>query len=186
MNRLLSSLSSRPVSRGIVRIFERFLAVEAASGVVLLLATASAFVWANSQWSATYEAFWATPVTLRVGSLAATQSLRLCINEGLMTIFFLVVGLEIRRELHNGALANRRVAALPMTAAMGGVLVPALIYLAVNNSAPLSRGWAVPTATDIAFSVGVLTLLGRRVPSSLRALLLTLAIVDDIIAMVII
>ncbi len=169
-----------------IRYLERFLAIEASSGLVLLFATALALLWANSPWSPVYEALWTTPVTLGIDRVWTTRSLHFWVNDGLMTIFFLVVALEIRRELHDGALADRRVAILPITAALGGVLVPALVYRAVNGSTELGRGWAVPTATDIAFAMGVLALLGGRVPSAVRVLLLTLAIVDDIVAILLI
>jgi NhaA family Na+:H+ antiporter len=165
---------------------ERFLHIEAVSGIVLLLAAAAALIWANSSFSGSYHALWHAPLTFGIGPYIATQSLHFWINDGLMTVFFLVVGMEIRREIHEGALANIRLAALPLAAALGGVVVPALIFLAFN-SAPLQRqGWAVPTATDIAFAVGVLALLGRSIPGSVRVLLLALAVIDDLAAVMII
>lgn len=165
---------------------ERFLHIEAASGVVLLLAAAVALVWANSPLHASYAALWHTPVAVSVGPFAFSQSLHFVVNDILMTVFFLVVGMEIRREMHEGALSDIRAAALPVAAAFGGVAVPALIYLALNAD-PLRRGgWAVPTATDIAFAVGVLALLGRGIPSTVRVFLLALAIIDDIVAVLII
>jgi Na+:H+ antiporter, NhaA family len=178
-----------PISpaRRLLQPLERFLHVEAAGGVVLLIAAAVALVWANSPWAASYEHVWHAPVTLGIAGWVSKQSLHFWINEGLMTIFFLVVGLEIRREIHEGALASARQAALPVIAAIGGVLAPAAIYFGVNYGDPMLRGgWAVPTATDIAFAVGVLALLGRRVPSELRVLLLAMAIIDDIAAIIII
>ena len=176
-----------PPARRFLGPLERFLHIEAASGIILLLAAAAALAWANSPWANTYEAVWHAPFTLGIGPWVSTQSLHFWINDGLMTIFFLVVGLEIRNEMHEGALETVRRAALPGIAALGGVLVPAAIYLAVNYQDPVLRqGWAVPTATDIAFAVGVLALLGRRVPSELRVLLLALAIIDDIVAIVVI
>jgi NhaA family Na+:H+ antiporter len=166
---------------------ERFLRIEAASGIVLLVAAAAALAWANSPWRASYEALWHLPVSLGIGSLVSGESLHFWINDGLMAIFFLVVGLEIRHELHAGALSTIRQAALPAIAALGGVLAPAAIYFIANSHDPVLRnGWAVPTATDIAFAVGILALLGRRVPSQLRVLLLALAIIDDIAAIVVI
>lgn len=123
---------------------------------------------------------------IAVGGLAWRQSLHFLINDGLMTIFFLLVGLEIRRELHEGALSNLKAAALPLMAAVGGIIAPALIYLSLAHDPHLSRGWAIPTATDIAFAMGVLALLGKRVPPALRALLLALAIIDDIAAILVI
>jgi Na+:H+ antiporter, NhaA family len=165
---------------------ERFLQVEAVSGMVLLTAAAAALLWANSPAADSYHQFWHAPVTLGVGSLVLVQPLEFWINDGLMTIFFLVVGLEIRREIHEGALAGVRRAALPLAAALGGVVVPALIYLALNGGSGLSRGWAVPTATDIAFAVGVLALLGKMVHPAVRVLLLALAVIDDMAAVVVI
>ena len=177
----------RPRARRLFEPVERFLHIEAASGIILMIAAATALVWANSPWSHTYESVWHAPLTLGVGPWDSMQSLHFWINDGLMAIFFLVVGLEIRSELHQGALATVRKATLPAIAALGGVVVPALIYLAVNAEDPTLRsGWAVPTATDIAFAIGVLALLGRRVPGELRVLLLALAIIDDIAAIVII
>lgn len=150
-----------------------FLRTEAASGVVLAGAAAVALLWANSPWSATYE-------TLRHGSVAGIGVER-AISEGLMTVFFLVVGLEITRELRE---RDRQAAALPVVAAVGGMVVPALIFVAVNAGGD-HRGWAIPTATDIAFALGALTLLGSRVPAELRTFLLTLAITDDVLAIVV-
>jgi NhaA family Na+:H+ antiporter len=186
-------MSDRPVreivapARRLLEPLERFVKIEAASGIVLIVAALAALLWANSPWAHSYHDFWHAPVTLGVGPWVSSQSLHFWINEGLMSIFFLVVGLEIRREIHEGALSTLRQAALPAVAALGGVMVPALIYFAFASADPqLRHGWAIPTATDIAFAVGVLTLLGRRVPPALRAMLLALAIIDDIAAIVII
>ena len=165
---------------------ERFLHIEAVSGIVLLIAAIAALIWANSPAADSYDALWHTPLTIGVGSLVYSQSLHFWINDGLMTIFFLVVGMEIRREIHEGALSSLRQAALPMAAAIGGVAVPALIYLAFSHAPAEQQGWAVPTATDIAFAVGVLALLGKSTPSNVRVFLLALAIIDDIIAVLII
>ncbi|MCO7514957.1 Na+/H+ antiporter NhaA [Pseudomonas guariconensis] len=166
--------------------FERFLHIEAVSGIVLLIAAIVALIWANSPAADSYEALWHTPLTIGIGSLVYSQSLHFWINDGLMTIFFLVVGMEIRREIHEGALSSLRQATLPMAAAIGGVAVPALIYLAFGHAPAEQQGWAVPTATDIAFAVGVLALLGKSIPSNVRVFLLALAIIDDIIAVLII
>jgi NhaA family Na+:H+ antiporter len=164
---------------------ERFLHIEAASGVLLLLAAGAALLWANSPWHAGYDAVWHAPVELRVGSWSLAEPLHFWINEGLMTIFFLVVGLEIRREMHEGTLSSFEYAMLPLAAALGGVIVPALFYLSfVGGDA--REGWAIPTATDIAFAVGALALLGSRVPAGLRVLLLAIAIIDDVAAVLII
>ncbi len=165
---------------------ERFLHVEAVSGVVLLIAALAALAWANSSIAESYDALWHTPLTFGLGSMVFSQSLHFWINDGLMTIFFLVVGMEIRREIHEGALASLRQATLPLAAAVGGVVVPALIYLSFAHAPQDQNGWAVPTATDIAFAVGVLALLGKSIPSNVRIFLLALAIIDDIIAVLII
>lgn len=163
----------------------RFISVEAASGIVLLAAAALALAWANSAWAGAYQALWHLPLGLGVARFLPTSDLRFWVNDGLMTIFFLLVGLEIRREMHDGALCDLKVAALPMVAALGGVVLPALLYLLLNRGPVTRRGWAIPTATDIAFAVGVLSLIGR-VPPALRLLLLTLAIIDDVAAILVI
>jgi Na+:H+ antiporter, NhaA family len=175
-----------PVADKILSTLDRFLHVEALSGIVLLISTATALIWANSQAAHSYHAFWEAHVALSIGNFSISQSVHFLVNDGLMTIFFLVVGLEIRREMHEGALATIRLAALPLAAALGGVLAPALIYSMMNTEPTLRVGWAVPTATDIAFAVGVLALLGKSVPANLRVLLLALAVIDDIAAIVVI
>ena len=165
---------------------ERFLRIEAASGVVLLVAAASALVWANSPWADSYVRLWHTPLGVRAGSFTFERPLEWFVNDGLMVIFFFVVGLEIRRELHHGELSQWRRAALPAVAALGGMLAPAALYLAFAGGAQTRSGWGVPMATDIAFAVGILTLLGKRVPAALRVLLLALAVIDDLGAIVVI
>lgn len=165
---------------------ERFLHVEAVSGVVLLIAAAAALIWANSPAAQSYEHLWHAPLSIGLGGLAIAQPLHFLINDGLMTIFFLVVGMEIRREIYEGALATVRLATLPLAAALGGIAAPAAVYIALNTEPGLLRGWAVPTATDIAFAVGVLALLGRSIPGGVRVLLLALAVIDDIAAVLII
>jgi NhaA family Na+:H+ antiporter len=165
---------------------ERFLHVEAVGGIVLLVTAAAALIWANSPAHASYVHFWHAPLSFGLGDYAVSRPLHFWINDGLMTVFFLLVGLEIRREMHEGALCSLRLAALPLAAALGGVAVPALIYLAVNSEPALRHGWAVPTATDIAFAVGVLALLGKSIPGAIRIFLLALAIIDDIAAVLII
>jgi NhaA family Na+:H+ antiporter len=177
---------SVPVADKILGTLDRFLHIEALSGIVLLIATAAALIWANSPAAHGYHELWETRVALSVGALSISQSVHFLVNDGLMTIFFLVVGLEIRREIHEGALATMRLAALPLAAALGGVVVPALIYSVINTEPAVRAGWAVPTATDIAFAVGVLALLGKTVPANLRVLLLALAVIDDIAAVVVI
>ena len=164
----------------------QFISVEAASGLALLAASAIALLWANSPLAPTYEALWHLPLGLGVSRFLPAYDLHFWVNDGLMTVFFLVVGLEIRREMHNGALADPQVALLPIIAAAGGVIVPALLYVAVNLDPVTRHGWAIPTATDIAFAVGVLALVGKGIPASLRMLLLTLAIIDDIAAIIVI
>jgi NhaA family Na+:H+ antiporter len=177
---------AKTVAEKLVNSLERFLHIEAASGIALLVATAVALIWANSPAADSYSHLWHTTVSVSFGNQTLSRPLHFLINDGLMTIFFLVVGLEIRRELHGGALRTARLAALPLAAALGGIVVPALIYVGVNTAPGLQQGWAIPTATDIAFALGVLALLGKSVPSSLRVLLLALAIVDDIAAILII
>jgi NhaA family Na+:H+ antiporter len=165
---------------------QRFLAVEAASGVVLIAATAIALAWANSPWAASYTQLWQSELAIALGPWRVTHPLAFWINDGVMTWFFLLVGLEIRAEIHDGALGDLRRAALPIVAALGGMIAPAAIYLAFNAGRAGAAGWGVPMATDIAFAVGVVTLLGRRVAPGLRVLLLALAVIDDIGAIAVI
>ncbi len=165
---------------------ERFFHIEAVSGIVLLVAAAIALAWANSPYANSYQSLWHLPVSIGFGDLVFSQSLHFWINDGLMTVFFLVVGMEVRREIHEGALSERKQAALPVAAAIGGVIAPALIFLALNLDPVRSRGWAVPTATDIAFAVGVLALLGNSIHRNVRIFLLALAVIDDVIAVLII
>jgi NhaA family Na+:H+ antiporter len=167
--------------------------VETAGGVALLATTAIALIWANSPWGSEYNALWSATIPrdltgpgVLLPDFIAAHPLHFWVDDGLMTIFFLVVGLEIRHELRHGALSDPRISRLPILAALAGVLVPALIYLLLNTDAVSRRGWAVPTATDIAFAVGILSLLGKGVPPALRMLLLTVAIIDDIVAVFII
>ncbi len=161
--------------------------LETAGGIVMLLAAVVALVWANSPYSGSYEALWETPLDISLGELLHLElSLREWINDGAMAIFFFVVGLEIKRELVQGELRDRRAAALPAIAALGGMVVPALIYVAFNAGGEGSGGWGIPMATDIAFAVGVISLLGRRVPTGAKLFLLTLAIVDDLGAILVI
>ena len=181
--------SDRFVPRTFVQPFVRFTRIEAASGILLLAATALALVWANSPWSdAYYQLFEGTRMVFEVGPIHLDESLAEVINDGLMAIFFFVVALEIKRELVDGELRDRRAAALPVVAAFGGMLVPALIYVwfTTGVGAEAASGWAIPMATDIAFAVGVVALLGRRVPPAAKLFLLTLAIADDIGAIVVI
>ncbi|WP_375309661.1 Na+/H+ antiporter NhaA [Bradyrhizobium sp. A5] len=165
---------------------QQFLHVEAVSGIVLLVAAAAALLWANSPFADSYHDLWHLEIPLRLGEFAFERPLHFWINDALMTIFFLVVGMEIRREIHEGALSRFDQAILPVLAAVGGVVVPALIYLSFNAAPGRDQGWAIPTATDIAFAVGVLALLGKSIPGNVRVFLLALAIIDDIIAVLII
>lgn len=156
--------------------------IEAAAGVVMLLAAVSAVAWANSPWWESYDRLWATPVSFNVGDLIRFDhlTLRNWVNDGAMSAFFLLAGLEIKRQLVLGELRTARAAALPALAALGGMVVPALIYTAFNAGHPGARGWGIPVATDIAFAVGVVALAGRRIPLGARIFILTLAVVDDV------
>jgi Na+:H+ antiporter, NhaA family len=174
-----------PAARALATV-QRFLHVEAASGIVLLVAAAAALAWANSPAAPAYEGLWHLSLPIDLFGFSAAVSVHFLINDALMTLFFLVVGMEIRREMHEGQLSNLRQAMLPVAAALGGVMVPALIYAALNADPVRLRGWAVPTATDIAFAVGVLALLGRAIPANVRIFLLALAIMDDLVAVLII
>ena len=166
-----------------VRAFTR---MEAAGGIVLFGAALLAFVLANSPWRESFERLWAIPVTLDFGELGFQASLRQVIDDGLMTVFFFVVGMEIKRELVEGELRSPRQALLPAIAAAGGVLLPAIIFLALNRGTPGEIGWAIPMATDIAFSIGCIVLLGQRVPRALLVFLTALAIFDDIAGILVI
>lgn len=171
---------ARRIARRTMAPIERFLAIQAASGVLLVLVAAIAILWANSRYAPAYAALWHTTVGVKWGAFAFERDLHFWINDGAMAVFFFVVGLEIRRELHNGELSEWRRATLPLAAALGGMIVPAVIYAVINRGSPTVRGWGVPMATDIAFAVGVLALLGKRVPPAARVLLLALAVIDDV------
>ncbi len=170
-----------------VREFTRvFLEREASSGIVLLAAAVVALVWANSPWEESYLDFWMTKLTLDLSIITIEEDVRHAVNDGLMTLFFFVVGLEIKRELTHGELADPKRAILPVAAAVGGMALPAAIYLALNLGGDGENGWGIPMATDIAFAIGVLSLLGTRVPFAAKVFLLTLAVVDDIGAILVI
>lgn len=168
------------------RPLERFLAIEASSGILLFVASLAALGLANSPWAADYHAILETPFGIRIGELVFERPLHWVVNDGLMAIFFFVVGLEIRREIAFGELSEWRRAVLPMAAALGGMVVPALVYLGLAGAPATRDGWGVPMATDIAFAVGVVTVLGRRVSPALRVLLLALAVIDDLGAILVI
>ncbi|MBJ6610894.1 MAG: Na+/H+ antiporter NhaA [Candidatus Thiothrix moscowensis] len=166
---------------------KQFLKLESASGILLVIAAVMAMITVNSPAQYLYDALLNTPVEVRIGALHIAKPLLLWVNDGLMALFFLLVGLELKREIIQGELADPAKAALPILAAVGGMVMPALIYTAFNHdNAVAMRGWAIPTATDIAFALGVLSLLGKRVPATLKLFLLTLAIVDDLGAIIII
>ena len=166
--------------------FLRFARLEASGGILLLVATAAALIWANSPWKASYHTLLHMPVSVGFGKYTMAQDLHHFINDGLMCIFFFLVGLEIKREILTGELSSVKRAALPFAAALGGVVVPALVYIAVNRQSGAVQGWAVPMATDIAFALGVLALLGDRISITLKVFVTALAIVDDIIAVLIV
>lgn len=180
-----SLLPTRPVDR-FAEPLRRFLRIEAASGVVLLLATLCALTLANSRYAADFLGFWEASFRVSLGPFSADYPVLVWINDGLMAMFFFVVGLEVKREILLGELRELRAAALPLAAAAGGMVVPALVYLAAIRGQPGMEGWGIPMATDIAFVVGCLALLGRRIPHGLRVMLLCLAIADDIGAVLVI
>jgi len=178
--------SDRALARFVARPLQQFLQVEAGGGIALLAMTVAALVWANSPFKASYETVFHTKVILEIGHHRLAEDVTHWINDALMALFFFVVGLEIKREWVAGELQDRRAAALPAIAAVGGMVVPAALYLAINTGGAGSHGWGVPMATDIAFALGVIAVLGRRVPAPLKVFLLTLAIVDDIGAILVI
>ncbi|MGH8792812.1 MAG: Na+/H+ antiporter NhaA [Stackebrandtia sp.] len=178
--------SEHTLARYVARPVASFLRVEYAGGLVLLAAAVVALVWANSPWSGGYEHLWNLEIGVRVGDFELVESLRNWVNDGLMVVFFFVVGLEIKYELVSGELKDPKTVVMPIAAAVGGMAVPAAIYYAVNAGGPGAHGWGVPMATDIAFALGIVALLGKRIPSPARIFLLTLAIVDDIGAIAVI
>src|SRR5919107_1542699 len=182
----MSIARERPPVERIVRPFQDFANKQASGGILLIIATAVALIWANSPWVESYLALWHTKLSVGVGDFSITKDLTHWINDGLMAVFFFVVGLEIKREVLVGELSSARNAALPVAAALGGAVVPALIYFAINASTEGSAGWGIPMATDIAFALGVLALLGERAPVALKVFVTALAIVDDIVAVLVI
>ena len=185
-------MESEPVSRAstladrLATPFLRFLAIETASTLVLVLATVAALVWANSPWGESYLRFWHSRVGLGVAGMDLSLSLEHWVNDGLMVIFFFLIGMELKHELVNGELSSRERAMLPIFGALGGMLVPAAVYASLHAGGPALSGWGVPMATDIAFAVAALAVFGRRVPPSLKVFLLALAIVDDLGAVTVI
>jgi NhaA family Na+:H+ antiporter len=160
-----------------------FLQTESASGVLLTLSAVLALVVANSPLSALYARLLDTPVAVQVGALEIAKPLLLWINDGLMAVFFLLIGLELKREVREGELSSPSQITLPAVGAIGGIAVPALLYVLINRGDPVAlAGWAVPTATDIAFALGILALVGPRIPPALKVLLLSIAIFDDLAA----
>ena len=166
--------------------FQRFLQIEASGGIILLFFTVFALIWANSPWADVYHHLWEKELSIKVGAFSLSGSFHHWINDGLMAIFFFFVGLEIKRELVAGELSSIKQASLPIAAAIGGMLLPALIYVIANRNPLADPGWGIPMATDIAFSLGILSLLGKRVPLSLKVFLVALAIVDDLGAVMVI
>lgn len=182
---MINDLPETPIER-ITNPIQEFLHKEASGGILLIIATIFALVWANSPFADSYHHLWHTYLSINVGDLSLNYSLHHWINDGLMVIFFFVVGLEIKRELLVGELSSIKKASLPIAAALGGMIFPALIYTTFNFRTEGASGWGIPMATDIAFVVGVLALLGKRVPLALKIFILALAIVDDIGAVLVI
>ncbi|MBU1225650.1 MAG: Na+/H+ antiporter NhaA [Actinobacteria bacterium] len=178
--------SERALPSRFVQPMLRFTQIESAGGVVMLAAAVLALAWANSPWGDSYNQFWGTEFSLELGAFHFQETLVELVNDGLMVIFFYVVGLEIKRELVLGDLRDPKAASLPVLGALGGMIFPALLYLLIVGGGEAGRGWGIPMATDIAFSVGVLSLMGRRIPVGAKLFLLTLAIVDDIGAILVI
>lgn len=172
--------------RQMPRLLAQFLDTEASSGILLLGAALIALVWANSPWGDSYKTLWQTEMDLRIGRYVLEGDLHKWVNDGLMTIFFFVVGLEIKYELVQGKLRDPRTAAMPAIAALGGMIVPASLYFLITAGGEAADGWGIAMATDIAFALGVVALIGSRVPASLKLFLLSLAIVDDIGAIAVI
>ena len=178
-------MRSSPLAR-LVLPAQRFIQSESAGGIMLIVAALVAFAWANSPWAGAYLDLQHVPFVLGLGTWSLELSLHHLVNDGLMALFFLLVGLEIKREIVSGELKDPRTAALAGLAACGGAIVPAVIYAVLNWGTPALAGWGVPMATDIAFALGVVALLGRRVPVGLKVFLAALAIVDDLIAVLVI
>jgi NhaA family Na+:H+ antiporter len=172
--------------RRLVQPIQAFITTEAAGGAFVVAAAIAAFTWANSPWDGSYRDLWESRVTFETGLFSIDEDLRHVVNDGLMALFFFLIGLETKREFLRGELADRRKAALPVAGAVGGMVVPALIYTGLNAGGEGAKGWGIPMATDIAFALGVLALVGSRVPFALKVFLLALAVVDDVGAIVVI
>ena len=171
----------------VLKVLKEFFRFEAASGVLLLVATILAMIVENSPARVYYDALLGVPVEIRIGEFEIAKPLLLWINDGLMAIFFFLIGLELKRESLSGELSDLSQVVLPVIAAVGGIAVPAIIYSYINWGDPVAlKGWAIPSATDIAFALGVLALLGSRIPTSLKLFVMTLAIIDDLGAIIII
>jgi len=181
MSKAMSPILSRVVSQ-----FQRFYRLESIGGILLLCSAVTALVWANSPLGSSYDSLWHTRVSASVGIYSFSTSLSHIVNDGLMAIFFFVVGLEIKRELIVGELSQRQKAMLPLIAALGGMIVPAFFFWMLNSGGPGVRGWGIPMATDIAFAIGVLVLIGRSIPAGLKVFLTAFAIVDDLGAVLVI
>ena len=186
MGDFISGPGRRFVDERFVKPAQAFASFQASGGIMLLAAAVAAMVWANSPWSDNYFEFWGTHLSIDLHFFEIDESLGHAVNDGLMAIFFFVVGMEIKREILHGELADPRKAALPVAAAAGGMIVPAGIYALWNIGGDGARGWGIPMATDIAFALGVLALLGRRAPFALKVFLLALAIADDLGAIMVI
>lgn len=176
----------KPLGRRVSSLAQEFTRLAASGGIVLLIATLLALLWANSPLTSAYFQLWQTNLAFTLGTFSFAKSLLEWVDQALMVIFFFVVGLEIKREVTAGELANPRRAAMPIAAALGEMIFPALFYLAINAGSPGAHGWGIPMSTDLAFTLGLLTLLGKRVPFSLKVFFTALAIVDDLGALLVI
>ena len=179
-------IGKEPIDHWLVDPIKQFINNSSAGGIVLFLAAFAALILSNSPWAHQYHHLWELEISIKIGDMLIEKTLHHWINDGLVSVFFFVVGLELKREILAGELSDPRNALLPIMAALGGILLPAGIYLLINSSAPEVNGWGIPMATDIAFALGVVYLLGDRVPSSIKIFLTTLAIADDLAAVLII
>lgn len=177
---------TKEIAKIVLSPFERFLKRQSSGGILLLIASVIAILWSNSSYADVYFDIWDKELTLGLGSFRVSEPLILWVNDGLMALFFFVVGLEIKREVMAGELSTIKDMVMPLTAAIGGMVVPAIIFVLVEGNTEMTKGWGIPMATDIAFSLGILSLLGSKVPLGLKVFLTALAIVDDIGAILII